>query len=172
MSAPPLADTIARLTACPALAVLRTQDPSVAAALAVGGKPGSPNGTAATGASPHTERTGNPAGPVAQRLAGQSTRPDPEAHHPGTSRCTLGAPVCAVRLQRQRLVRGTCLPHGALSSTRTALSAATARDRTPAPRVAAPCRRQGISAATIPPLTQHSGRGTRAPLPRFLLCIC
>lgn len=171
MSALPLADIIARLTACPALAVLRDQDPSVAAPVAVGGKPGSPNGTPATEASPHTERTGNPAVSVAQQLAGQSG-PDPEAHHPGTNRRTLGSPVCAVRPRRRRLVQGTCLPHGAVSSTRAALSTATARDRTPDPRVATPWCRQGISAATVPPVTQHPGRRTGTRLPRFQLCLC
>lgn len=170
MSALPLADITARLTACPALAVLRDQDPSVAAPVAVGGKPGSPNGTAATEASPHTERNGHLAVPAAQRLAGHSG-PAPEAHRPGTNRRALGPPVCAVR-PRRCLVQGTCLPRGAVSSTRTALSAATARDRTPDPRVAAPCCRQGISAAPIPPIAQHPGRRTGARLPRFLLGLC
>ncbi len=170
MSALPLADIIARLTACPALAVLQDQDPSVAAPVAVGGKPSSPNGTPATEASPHTERTGHLAVSVAQQLAGQSG-PDPEAHHPGTNRRTLGSPVCAVRPQ-QRLVQGACLPHGAVFSTRAALATATARDRTPDPLVAAPCCRQGISATTIPPVTQHHGRRTGIRLPRFRLCPC
>lgn len=170
MSALPLADIIARLTACPALAVLRDQDPSVAAPVAVGGKPGSPNGTPATEASPHTERNGHLAASVAQQLAGQSG-PDPEAHHPGTNRRTLGSPVCAVR-PRRRLVQGTCLPHDAVFGTRAVLAAATARARTPDPRVAAPCCRQGISATTIPPITQHPGLRTGTRRPRFLLCPC
>ncbi len=170
MSALPLADIIARLTACPALAVLRDQAPSVAAPVAVGGTPGSPNGTAVTEANPHTERNGHPAAPAAQQLAGQS-RPAPEAHHPGTNRRALGPPVCAVR-SRRRLVQDTCLPHGEVFGRRAALSAATARDRTPDPRAAAPCCRQGISAATIPPVTQHPGRRTGTRLPRFLLCLC
>lgn len=170
MSALPLADIIARLTACPALAVLRDQDPSVAAPVAVGGKPGSPNGTPATEASPHTERNGHLAVSVAQQLAGQSG-PDPEAHHPGTNRRTLGSPVCAVR-PRRRPVQGTCLPHDAVFGTRAVLAAATTRDRTPDPRVAASCCRQGISATTIPPITQHPGLRTGTRRPRFLLCPC
>jgi hypothetical protein len=170
MSALPLADILARLAAYPALAVLRGRDPSVAAPVVPVGKRSTPNGTAATGASPYTERNGGLAVPAVQGSAGQS-RPDPEAHHLGTSRCALGSPVCTVP-SRRRLVQRTRLPHGAVSSTRPALSAATARDRTPCPRVAAPRGRQGMSAATVPPVTQHPGWGTRASLPRFLLCIC
>lgn len=170
MSSPPLADVIACLAACSALAVLQDQDPSVAAPIAVGGRLGNPNGTAALGTSPYTERNGDLAVPAGQRWAGQSGAA-PEVHHPGISQRALGSPVRAVPTTR-RLVQGTCLPHGALSSTRAALSAATADDQTPYPRLAASRCRQGMSAATVPPATQLPGRGTRAPLPRFLLCTC
>lgn len=169
MSSPPLADIIACLATCPALAVLQDRDPSVAAPVAVGGKPGNPKRTAASGAVPYTERNGGLAVPAAQRLAGQSG-PEPEVHRPGTSRRAFGSPICAMRLRHR--VQGTCLPHGAVSSMRSALSVATADDRTPCPRVAASRCRQGMSAATVPPVTQQRGRGTRARLQRCLLCIC
>lgn len=166
-----LADTIARLAASPALAVLRDQNPSAAARVAVGGQPGSPNETATTGTGPHTGRTGGPKARSAQWLTGQS-RPCPEANHPGTDRRALGSPVCAGRSRRRCLVKGTCLPHGAATSMRAALSVAVSRDRTPYPRVAVPHCRQGMSATTIPAAIQHPEWGIRTPLPRIRLCTC
>ena len=98
-------------------------------------------------------------GTVAPR-AGQSKH-CPEANHPGTGRSW-----------RRCRIQGTCLLRTVVSSMRVALAAAAARDRTPCPRVAAPRCRQGMSAATVPPVTPHPEWGTRAPLSRFLLCIC
>ena len=169
MSSPPLADVIACLAACSALAVLRDQDLSVAAAVAVGGRPGDPNGTAIPDAGPYPERTRGLAVPAGQRLAGQS-RADPEEHHPGTSQSAPGAPIGSVRLRHR--VQGACLPRGAVSSMRSALSEAIADNRTPSPRVAASRFRQEMSVATVPPVTQHAGRGTRARLRRFPLYVC
>ncbi len=166
-----LADIIARLAAGPALAVLQDQNPSVVALVPVGGQPGSPNGTAATGAGPHTGRTGIPTALSSQWWAGQSKH-CPEANHPGTGRRAPGSSAGAGWSWRRCRIRGACLPRVAVSSMRAALSIAAAHDRTPYPRVAAPHCRQGMSATTIPPVTQHPEWGIRAPLPQIRLCTC
>ena len=171
MSALSLADIVARLAPdrdqCHRARILIPQDGQRGA----GGQTGSPNGTAATGASPHTGRTGVPAVLSAQRLAGQPGH-RPEANHPRTGRRAPGSSPDAGRFRRRCRIQGTCLPRAAVSHRRAVLSAAAARDRTPGPRVAAPRCRQGMSAATVPPFTQCPGWGTRAPLPQSLLCIC
>lgn len=195
MFALPLADIIARLAACPALAVLRNQHPSEVALAAVGVQPGSPNETAATESGLHIKRTGGPTALSSQWLDAQS-KPCPEAHHPGIGRRALGSPVCTGRTQGgpgdDALFKEPVSPTAQLRlcelSYRQPLHATEPRTRAwqgptdpahqrcapdrPYPRVARSHCRQGMSVTTIPAAIPHPQWRIGASLPRIRLCIC